>query len=67
MSGYAESKDGLNWERKPEQSKIELSESGWDSEMLEYASVNRFKDTYYMIYNGNAFGKTGFGYAIEKR
>ena len=67
MIGYAESKDGLNWERKPEQSKIELSESGWDSEMLEYASVKRFKDTYYMIYNGNAFGKTGFGYAIEKR
>ena len=35
--------------------------------MLEYAYVKRFKDTYYMIYNGNAFGKTGFGYAIEKR
>ncbi|MDE5640022.1 MAG: hypothetical protein K2I47_09645, partial [Odoribacter sp.] len=67
MIGYAESEDGINWERKPEKCDIGLSETGWDSEMLEYASVKHFNDTYYMIYNGNAFGKTGFGYAIEKR
>ena len=67
MIGYAESEDGLNWVRKPEKCDITLSDSGWDSEMLEYASVKRFNDTYYMIYNGNAFGKTGFGYAIERR
>ena len=67
MIGYAESEDGINWERKPDKCNISLSDFGWDSEMLEYASVKRFKDLYYMIYNGNAFGKTGFGYAIEKR
>ena len=67
MIGYAESADGISWERKPEKCDLKLSESGWDSEMLEYASVKRYKDIYYMIYNGNAFGKTGFGYAIEKR
>jgi len=67
MIGYAESEDGISWVRKPEKCDIGLSETGWDSEMLEYASVKRVDDTYYMIYNGNAFGKTGFGYAIEKR
>lgn len=67
MIGYAESDDGINWERKPEKCDIGLSESGWDSEMLEYASVKKYEDKYYMLYNGNAFGKTGFGYAVEKR
>lgn len=67
MIGYAESADGVNWNRMPEKCNIGLSDSGWDSEMLEYASVIRSNNTYYMIYNGNAFGKTGFGYAIEER
>lgn len=65
--GYAESKDGVNWERKMEKFDFPLSDTGWDSEMQEYASVKRMDHTYYMIYNGNAFGKTGFGYAIEKK
>lgn len=67
MIGYAESEDGLKWNRRPDKFELKLSSEGWDSEMLEYASVKRYKDTYYMLYNGNAFGKTGFGYAIEKR
>lgn len=63
---YAESKDGEHWERKADQTGLDVSESGWDSEMLAYASVIEYNGTYYMIYNGNAFGKTGFGYAIHK-
>lgn len=66
MIGYAESLDGINWVRKPEKMNLTTSEYGWDSEMLEYASVKKFKNRYYMIYNGNEFGKTGFGYAIEE-
>lgn len=66
MIGYAESLDGINWERRPDKFSFEKAESGWDSEMLEYASVKRFKDKYYMLYNGNAFGKTGFGYAVKE-
>ena len=65
MIGYAESADGLKWERKPID--LDVSESGWDSEMLEYASVIEDKGKYYMLYNGNAFGKTGFGYAIGEK
>ena len=46
---------------------LTTSVDGWDSEMLEYASVKKYKNKYYMIYNGNGFGKTGFGYAIEEQ
>lgn len=61
--GYAESRDGLNWERKDEQVGIDVSESGWDSEMIAYSSIVRHKDKIYMFYNGNNLGASGFGYA----
>ncbi|NQU86474.1 MAG: hypothetical protein HQ541_11995 [Mariniphaga sp.] len=64
MLDYAESKDGLVWERKPEKFNLTTSESGWDSEMIAYASVIKQNGIYYMLYNGNQFGKTGLGYAI---
>ena len=63
MIGYAESKDGYNWQRRPDKFDFNTSSEGWDSEMLEYASVKKFDNKYYMLYNGNNFGKTGFGYA----
>ena len=62
--GYAESKDGIDWERKDDEAGIDVSESGWDSEMIEYAYVFEHKGRKYMLYNGNGYGKTGFGYAI---
>jgi predicted GH43/DUF377 family glycosyl hydrolase len=62
--GYAESEDGLNWTRKDEVVGIDVSESGWDSKMIAYASIVRYKDSVYMFYNGNNLGETGFGYAI---
>ena len=66
MVDYAESSDGKNWERKTNDFNLTTSESGWDSEMLAYASVIKHNDLYYMLYNGNQFGKTGFGYAVCK-
>lgn len=62
--GYAESTDNINWVRKDELCNLELSESGWDSEMLAYPYVVIYKNKKYMFYNGNYFGKGGFGYAI---
>jgi hypothetical protein len=61
--GYAESADGLKWERKDREVGIDVSESGWDSEMIAYSSVQKYKDKVYMFYNGNNLGETGFGYA----
>ena len=62
--GYAESADGIQWVRKDEEAGIDVSESGWDSEMIEYPFVFEHEGKKYMLYNGNGYGKTGFGYAI---
>jgi len=61
--GYAESDDGLAWTRKDKESGIDVSASGWDSEMLAYPYVLKQKGVYYMLYNGNDYGKTGIGIA----
>ena len=62
--GYAESKDGIRWERKDDEVGIDVSESGWDSEIICYPCVFKHKGKKYMLYNGNGYGKTGCGYAI---
>ena len=62
--GYAESLDGLKWTRKDEQVGIDVSKSGWDSEMICYPFVLDINDRRYMFYNGNGFGKSGLGYAM---
>ena len=62
--GYAESQDGINWERMDSRAGIDVSASGWDSEMIEYAYVFRHKDKLYMLYNGNDYGREGIGLAV---
>ena len=62
--GYAESLDGIHWQRLEADCQINVSESGWDSEMIEYPFVFDHDGSRYMLYNGNSFGKTGFGLAV---
>jgi predicted GH43/DUF377 family glycosyl hydrolase len=62
--GYATSSDGLNWVRKDHLAGIDVSEQGWDSEMISYSCVFSFNGKTYMLYNGNGYGKTGFGIAV---
>ena len=62
--GYAESFNGLDWERMDEQVGIDVSESGWDSEMIQYPYVFNHKGNKYMVYNGNGYGENGAGLAI---
>jgi hypothetical protein len=64
---YAESGDGITWNRMDEAIGIDVSASGWDSEMIEYPFIFDHKAERYMLYAGNDFGKTGFGLAIESR
>jgi hypothetical protein len=64
--GYAESNDGIKWERQDQQVGIDVSPSGWDSEMLEYAYVFSHSGVKYMLYNGNNYGYDGVGLAIER-
>ena len=62
--GYAHSDDLINWTRDDENSGIEYSEEGWDSTMHHYPHVFELDGFHYMVYNGNDFGKYGFGLAI---
>lgn len=62
--GYATSKDGEAWIRHEDQSGLKPQNSGWDSNMTAYPSVVEVHGQRIMFYNGNGFGKTGFGYAI---
>lgn len=64
--GYAESKNGLNWLRMDDKVGIDVSKQGWDSQMISYPCVFDFRNKRYMIYNGNDYGKTGFGIAQLK-
>lgn len=65
--GYAESKDGVNWVRKDDEIGLDVSESGWDSEMICYPAVVKTKDKTFLFYNGNNNGASGFGYAELKK
>ncbi|MDA0171536.1 hypothetical protein OJ998_20715 [Solirubrobacter taibaiensis] len=61
--GYAESPDGLSWNRLDDQVGIDVSETGWDSEMVGYPWVHRNDTGTYLFYNGNNYGASGFGVA----
>ncbi|HVF71498.1 MAG TPA: hypothetical protein VM940_07795 [Chthoniobacterales bacterium] len=65
--GYAESDDGIRWERKDAAAGIAKSASGWDSEMICYPFIVDAGGQRLMFYNGNGRGITGFGYAILDR
>ena len=65
--GYAESPDGLRWERRDAEAGIGLSASGWDSEMVAYPVVFDHAGERYMLYNGNGYGRTGIGLAVLER
>jgi hypothetical protein len=65
--GYAEGvprEDGIGFIRKDEQVGIDVSESGWDAEMICYPNVFNHNGKKYMLYCGNGYGRGGFGYAV---
>jgi predicted GH43/DUF377 family glycosyl hydrolase len=61
--GYASSDDLFTWVRDDDRVGFDVSEEGWDSEMIAYPYVARIRDKYVMFYCGNHFGRDGFGYA----
>ena len=61
---YAESDDGVTWRRADADAGLEPSDSGWDSEMVEYPAVLDHDGARYLLYNGNDYGRTGVGYAV---
>jgi hypothetical protein len=64
--GYAESPDGLEWKRMDEAVGIGPSAAGWDSEMVCYSFLQPTRYGTYLFYNGNDYGATGFGVAVQR-
>jgi hypothetical protein len=63
--GYAESSDGLRWDRKPDPAGLDRSADGWDAGMVCYTTICSLGGRRHCFYNGNGFGRSGFGYAVE--
>jgi hypothetical protein len=62
--GYAFSDDLRNWIRNDDEVGIDVSKDSWDSNMLCYPHVFYCDGKIYMLYNGNEFGRYGFGIAV---
>jgi hypothetical protein len=60
---HAVSSDGLKWERTPGIAALYAGEEGWDSHMVAYPSLFQHAGSWTMLYNGNGFGRSGFGFA----
>ncbi len=65
--GFASSVNGVDWNRNDAIAGIDVSPDGWDSGMICYPYVFEHKNKFYMLYNGNEYGKTGFGLAVLAR
>lgn len=61
--GYAESHDGTHWQRLDKAIQWQGEPGAWESEEQAYPCVLRHGDAWYMLYNGNRYGATGFGWA----
>lgn len=63
--GYAESVDGEAWMRRDDIVGPSISAHGWDDELACYPFVFAYAGREYMLYNGNGYGRTGFGLAVR--
>jgi hypothetical protein len=61
--GYAASDDLSHWTRDDSKAGIDVSEEGWDSEMISYPHVFELDGETFMFYLGNQVGREGFGLA----
>jgi hypothetical protein len=66
--GYAWSTDLVEWNRADDQVGIEVDPepTAWDSEMMCYPHVFESDGRSWLLYNGNQFGRFGFGAAVEE-
>lgn len=62
--GYAESEDGLHWQRMDEYLNLDVTPGGFDSDAIMYAAPIEIDGNLYVFYNGNQFGRAGFAAAM---
>lgn len=62
--GYARSQDGVHWDRQDASGGLEPGDAAWESDATCYSCVFDHGGQRFMLYNGNHYGRTGFGLAI---
>jgi predicted GH43/DUF377 family glycosyl hydrolase len=62
--GYASSTNLIDWVRDDTKAGIDVSEEGWDAEMISYPHVFDLDGKIYMFYLGDQVGRYGFGLAM---
>ncbi len=65
--GHAYSDDLANWARDDETLALDGSPGEWDADMQCYPHVFECDGNVYLLYNGNEFGRYGFGIAVLER
>lgn len=65
--GYAVSHDGLDWVRRDAELGLEPTPGGFDERMMAYPAVVDTRGSRLLLYNGNDYGREGFGCAIAAR
>lgn len=61
--GHAWSDDLINWVRDDEHPQLAGTPNDWDSDMQCYPHIFECNGKIYLLYNGNEFGRYGFGLA----
>lgn len=62
--GHAWSDDLRHWQRDDAQALLDVTPGAWDGDMVCYPHVFKCDGQIYMLYNGNEFGRYGFGLAV---
>ena len=62
--GHAWSDDRMNWTRDDDNPYLTGTPGAWDSDMQCYPHVFTCDGRVYLLYNGNEFGRHGFGIAV---
>ncbi len=62
--GYASSTNLIDWVRDDSKAGIDVSEEGWDAEMISYPHVFALDGQTWLAYLGDQVGRFGFGLAL---
>jgi hypothetical protein len=65
--GHAWSDDLVDWTRDDADPLLDVTEGAWDADMLCYPHAFECEGNIYLLYNGNEFGRYGFGVAVLEK
>ncbi len=66
-SGTHRARTSIDWTRDDAKAGIDVSDEGWDAEMISYPHVFELDGKTYLAYLGDQVGRFGFGLAIAGR